>query len=96
MSPFIAFVMAVFGALCIWWLLARARKQGGNPRPVAWVALLIWYVAVMMGLSFTMLNADGGHNRATWVGGVATIVVAVVLGFVVYRFSSLPTSRRSA
>ncbi len=93
MSPFFTFVYAVFGALCVWWLLSRARKKGGRPRLVTWIALLVWYVAVGMGLSFTLINCAGSHSRATLVGAIGTIIVAVVLGFVVCRFSSRISGR---
>ncbi len=93
MSPFFAFVYAVFGALCVWWLLARARKQGGRPRFLAWIALIVWYVIVGMGLSFTLINCAGSHSRAMLVGSIGTIIAAVVLGFVVFRLSSRISGR---
>ena len=90
------FIYAVFGALCVCWLISRARKRGGRPALISWIALFIWYVVVGMGLSFSLINCAGNHSQATWVGSIGTIIVAVVLGFVVFRFANSRISGRAA
>jgi len=88
------FFYAVFGALCVYWLVSCAKKRGGRPALITWIALFAWYAAVGQGLSFTIINYAGNHSQAALVGCIGTVVVAVALGFVVFRLANLKVSPR--
>ena len=93
MSPFLAFLYALFGVGCALGLRQFAAKRGRTVKASAWVVYLIWYIAVITGFAFTVINFDGRHSRAGAIGCVSTIIVAVVLGLVVYRMVC-PKARR--
>ena len=94
MSPFLVFLYTIIGVAGAWALRQFVEKRGEKMNISGWVAYLVWYIAVVIGVAFTILNFDGRHSQAGTIGCVGTIIVAVLLGFVVYRLVC-PKRRRA-
>jgi ABC-type spermidine/putrescine transport system permease subunit II len=94
MSPFLAFLFTLIGAICAWGLRRLEEKREKKLKIAVWIFVLLGYLAVVTGIAFTLVNLSGLHYRAAMMGGLGTLIAAAIVGLVAYRLVNLQTGRK--
>jgi hypothetical protein len=96
MGSFFVFLFTLIGAACAWGLRHLEEKRGKRLKTAVWVFALIGYLVVVTGIAFTLVNLSGLHSRAALMGGVGTLIAAVLVGLVAYRLITPQAGRKAS
>ena len=74
--------VTIGGSLAVVLALMWAKARYGENPYLESLALVVWMVPMLVGLSFTELKGRSGRVKAVFVGGLSAIVIAIALAAV--------------